>query len=146
MRSHLCSTTLMEETDISQRLQLLTLKTRIYAAAGHPSKGFSIALRSASMAERHFLVPIMFQAIHNLSRILLDHGEYDAVQSICEAALPKVRCNKTLNPSTHIQDSDQYCRFSSWLIQSSRRDTSLPWENLTSGCLRDKALRNNRDP
>ena len=72
------------------------LKSRIYAASGHASKGFSVALRSAATAERHYLVPIMLEAVLGVARILLDQSEFESSKELCEAAMPKVSQALTL--------------------------------------------------
>lgn len=77
--------------DIAKRLLLHDLKMRIFAKSGHASKGFTIALRTASIAERHYLQPILLKVLHGIAVILLDQTEYEAANELCEAALPKVQ-------------------------------------------------------
>lgn len=74
--------------DIAQRLQFLLLKARIFALGGHASKGFSIALRATSTAERHLLLPVLFEGLAVLSRILLELSEFSMASDICDATLP----------------------------------------------------------
>jgi anaphase-promoting complex subunit 5 len=83
--------TLRTSLDVAKRLLLHDMKIRIYAKSGHASKGFTLALRTASIAERHFLLPILFKIVHGIAVILLDQTEYEAAKELCEAALPKVR-------------------------------------------------------
>jgi hypothetical protein len=64
---------------------------RIFAKSGHASKGFTLALRTASIAERHYLQPVLLKVLHGIAVILLDQTEYEAAKELCEAALPKVR-------------------------------------------------------
>jgi hypothetical protein len=54
------SALLAEKLDLAHTLHLLTLKAAVFAAAGKPEKGFSIAVRAASRAERAGLLPGMF--------------------------------------------------------------------------------------
>jgi hypothetical protein len=76
--------------DIAQRLHLLVLKAKIFAAGGQPIKGFSITLRAASMAERYSLISILTEALGVLSVILNELSEFNAAKDIAEAALPSV--------------------------------------------------------
>ena len=57
---------------------------------GQPTKGFSIALRAASTAERHRLVPVMLEALAALAIIFNDISEFEAARDFVEAALPMV--------------------------------------------------------
>lgn len=75
-------------TDLAQRLYFLILKARIFAAGGQASKGFSIALRATSTAERHLLLPVYLEGLAVLSRILIDLSEFEAARSILEFAIP----------------------------------------------------------
>ncbi|EME38918.1 hypothetical protein DOTSEDRAFT_75580 [Dothistroma septosporum NZE10] len=75
-------------TDIAQRLQFLLLKAKIFAAGGQAPKGFSIALRATSTAERLLLVPVLLEGLTVLTHILLGLSEFEMAQNIMEAALP----------------------------------------------------------
>jgi hypothetical protein len=77
--------------DVAKRLLLHDLKIRIFAKSGHASKGFTIALRTASIAERHYLLPVLLKVLHGIAVILLEQTEYAGAKELCEAALPKVR-------------------------------------------------------
>lgn len=77
-------------TDLAQTLHLLTLKAAVFAAAGKPEKGFSIAVRAASRAERAGLVPVLLEALAALAEILNKVGEFSAAKEVVEAALPAV--------------------------------------------------------
>lgn len=84
-------TTLLSTTsDLAQTLHLLTLKAAVFAAAGKPEKGFSIAVRAASRAERAGLVPVLLEALAALAEILNKVGEFAAAKELVEAALPQV--------------------------------------------------------
>jgi len=78
-------------SDLAQTLHLLTLKAGVFAAAGKPEKGFSIAVRAASRAERAGLVPVLLEALAALAEILNKVGEFGPAREIVEAALPQVR-------------------------------------------------------
>jgi len=77
-------------SDLAQTLHLLTLKAGVFAAAGKPEKGFSIAVRAASRAERAGLVPVLLEALTALAEILNKVGEFGAARATVEAALPQV--------------------------------------------------------
>ena len=81
---------LTQSADIAQRLHLLVVKARIFAAGGQPIKGLSIALRAASMAERYLLVSVLTEALGVLSAILTELSEFGAAKGMIEAALPYV--------------------------------------------------------
>lgn len=79
-----------DTADTLRRIKLLILKARVFAKAGVPVKGFSIALRAASSAHRALLLPLMWEAIGTLCNILLDLNEFGAVRSLVEAIMPLV--------------------------------------------------------
>ncbi|KAK4892920.1 APC5 protein [Elasticomyces elasticus] len=74
--------------DIAQRLHFLVLKSTIFALSGQATKGFSIALRAASIASRLNLVPCVLEAIGALATILNDLSEFEAAKRLLDAALP----------------------------------------------------------
>ena len=77
-------------TDVSYRVQLLVVKSRIFAKANQPMKGFSLVLRAASTAERHGLVSALIEALRILGEILIELGEFNSAHTLLKAALPKV--------------------------------------------------------
>ena len=85
------SALLAEKLDLAHTLHLLTLKAGVFAAAGKPEKGFSIAVRAASRAERAGLLPVLLEALAALAEILNKVGEFGASRDLAEAALPQVR-------------------------------------------------------
>jgi hypothetical protein len=85
------SSLLAEKLDLAHTLHLLTLKAAVFAAAGKPEKGFSIAVRAASRAERAGLLPVLLEALAALAEILNRVGEFGASRDLVEAALPQVR-------------------------------------------------------
>jgi anaphase-promoting complex subunit 5 len=84
------SALLAEKLDLAHTLHLLTLKAAVFAAAGKPEKGFSIAVRAASRAERAGLLPVLLEALAALAEILNKVGEFGASRDLAEAALPQV--------------------------------------------------------
>lgn len=83
------STDDLTHADISHRIRLLILKANVWARAGRPSKGFSIALRAASSAHRALLPPALWEAVASLATIFLDLGEFEAAKDLVEAILPQ---------------------------------------------------------
>ncbi|KAL8942432.1 MAG: hypothetical protein Q9211_001400 [Gyalolechia sp. 1 TL-2023] len=78
-----------QETDIFQRLKTMTLKARIYDKAGIPQKGFSVALRAASLAYNARLLPLLWEAMAAVCRILVSVREFDAAVKLVESVMPQ---------------------------------------------------------
>ena len=78
-----------QEADIFQRLKMMILKARIYDHAGIPQKGFSIALRAASLAHKALLLPVLWEAVGTVCRILVSVQEFDAAVKLLEGILPQ---------------------------------------------------------
>ena len=79
-----------EEADILQRIKLMTLKARIFDKAGIPQKGFSVALRAATLAHKARLLPALWEAIGAVSRILTSLKEFDAAAKLLSSIMPQV--------------------------------------------------------
>ncbi|KAL9021861.1 MAG: hypothetical protein Q9185_000988 [Variospora sp. 1 TL-2023] len=79
-----------QEADIFQRLQVMILKARIYDRAGTPQKGFSVALRAASLAHKAQLLPVLWNAVGAICRILVSVKEFHAAVRLIESVLPLV--------------------------------------------------------
>ena len=82
--------TLTVLADLVQRLQFLVVKSKIFAASGRPAKGLSLALRVASVAEKHMVVPLLLEALALIATVLNDLQEFRAAHDLCQAALPLV--------------------------------------------------------
>lgn len=78
------------ESDIFQRLKVMVLKARIYDRAGTPLKGFSLALRAASMAHKIRLLPLLWEAIGAVGRILTNLEEFGAAVRLLNSIMPQV--------------------------------------------------------
>lgn len=87
--------------DIAQRLHLLILKSRIFALGGQASKGFAIALRATSAAERHLVIPVFLEGLGVLGKILIDLSEFEMARNVLESALPRVSCFASASPCFH---------------------------------------------
>lgn len=68
----------------------MTLKARIYARAGIPQKGFSVALRAASLALKAKLLPSLWEAITAITAIFNSLAEYAPAITLLESILPQV--------------------------------------------------------
>ncbi|KAL2131998.1 hypothetical protein VTI74DRAFT_4330 [Chaetomium olivicolor] len=79
--------------DVSCRIRLLLMKVQIFDRTGRPEKGFTIAMRAASMAWRARLVSLLWQAIGGVANILNSLGEFAAAEQLLVAILP--RCLET---------------------------------------------------
>ncbi|KAF2735130.1 hypothetical protein EJ04DRAFT_220174 [Polyplosphaeria fusca] len=75
--------------DISQRIAVLTLKAYLYLEAGQRERGFSVALRAASLAFKARLMPNLWSAVGQLGAILNSLGEFDAALRLLHAILPQ---------------------------------------------------------
>ncbi|KAL8659686.1 MAG: hypothetical protein Q9226_000311 [Calogaya cf. arnoldii] len=78
-----------QEADIFQRLKAMILKARIYDEAGIPQKGFSVAMRAASLAHRARLLPVLWEAVGAIGRVLISMKEFEATVKLIENVLPQ---------------------------------------------------------
>ena len=76
--------------DIHSQVKLLCLKARILERTGQPQRGFSLAMRAASIAHRSRLLPGLWEAICDLSSVLLSLREFEAVEQLVESIMPQV--------------------------------------------------------
>ncbi|KAL4997598.1 anaphase-promoting complex subunit Apc5 [Aspergillus recurvatus] len=76
--------------DIQPQVKLLCLKARIFEKMGQPQRGFSLAMRAASIAYRSRLLPGLWEAIVALGGVLLSLKEFDAVAKMVESIMPQV--------------------------------------------------------
>ncbi|KAK0725594.1 anaphase-promoting complex subunit 5-domain-containing protein [Lasiosphaeris hirsuta] len=82
-----------DNRDVSLRIRLLLNKAHLFDRIDRPEKGFTIAMRAASMAWRARLLPLLWQAIGALANILNALGEFAAAAQMLLATLP--RCLET---------------------------------------------------
>ena len=68
----------------------MTLKAQIYNQAGIPQKGFSIAIRAASLAYKARLLPALWEAVGALCQILNSLKEFNATSRLLRAIMPQV--------------------------------------------------------
>lgn len=76
--------------DIHFQVKLLCLKARILEKTDQPQRGFSLAMRAASIAHRSRLLPGLWEAICVLGGVLLSLGEFEAVGGLIESIMPRV--------------------------------------------------------
>jgi anaphase-promoting complex subunit 5 len=79
-----------DRRDIALRVRLLLAKAHLFDRVGRPEKGFSIAVRAASIAWRARLLPLLWQAVGALAHILISAlGEFAAAADLLLAVLPR---------------------------------------------------------
>ncbi|KAI9674955.1 MAG: anaphase promoting complex subunit 5 [Caeruleum heppii] len=84
------ATTLMEEdADICHRVRILTLKALLLSRCGRALKGFSIAVRAASIAWRARLLPALWHALGAVSNVLIHLKEFEAAAKVLGAIMPQ---------------------------------------------------------
>lgn len=76
--------------DINLRVKLLTMKALLQDKAGRPQKGFSVAVRAASIAWRARLIPALWAAMGAIANILTSLGEFQASSQILISIIPRV--------------------------------------------------------
>ncbi|KAJ4287004.1 APC5 protein [Kalmusia sp. IMI 367209] len=78
-----------ERADIMQRISSLIAKAVLYKRLGRPEKGFSVALRAASVACKARLEKCLFIAVGLLANILNSAADYNAAIRLLNAIIPK---------------------------------------------------------
>lgn len=76
--------------DVFQRISMLIAKAELFRKTGKPVRGFSVALRAASVAFKTRIMPCLWTAIGLLSSILNEIGEFEAAAKLLHAAIPQV--------------------------------------------------------
>jgi anaphase-promoting complex subunit 5 len=85
------SVSLKEEGgDVMQRVCMLLAKAELFSKAGKPERGFSVALRAASVAFKTRLMPCLWAAVGVISNILNSVGEFEAAKRLLNAVIPQV--------------------------------------------------------
>lgn len=75
--------------DINLRVKLLIMKASLQAKSGRPQKGFSVAVRAASIAWRARLIPPLWAAMGAIANILTSLYEFQAASQLLVAVLPR---------------------------------------------------------
>ena len=88
-----------ESADLYLRVFLLTTKALLLDKCGRPQKGFSVAVRAASLAWRSRMMPALWHALGAIANILVHLGEFDAATQVLGAIMPQVRPSPIPRPS-----------------------------------------------
>ncbi|KAK4183210.1 putative anaphase-promoting complex subunit 5 [Podospora australis] len=79
-----------DNRDIALRIRLLLTKAHLFDCVGRPEKGFTIAMRAASMSWGALIVPLLWQSMSAIANILNALGEFDAAAKLIISVLPRV--------------------------------------------------------
>ena len=97
------------EEDMYQTIKLMALKVQIFDKAGLPQKGFSIAIRAATLAYRARYLAALWEAIVTLSKVLIGLDEFAAAISLLKAIMPQILetedCELTARSFAHMADA-----------------------------------------
>lgn len=83
-------TTPQETFDVAIQIRLLTLKARIFAQTDQAERGFSLAMRAASIAHRSRVLTGLWEAVGALSVVLMEFQEFEAARGLLESIMPQV--------------------------------------------------------
>ncbi|KAF4984445.1 hypothetical protein FZEAL_408 [Fusarium zealandicum] len=78
-----------EKQDIALRAKLLMLKASLLDKCGRPQRGFTTAMRAASISWDARLIPCLWQAIGAVSNILVSLSEFEAATQLLTAVIPR---------------------------------------------------------
>ena len=73
-----------------QKIKFMLLKAQIFDRAGLPQKGFSLAIRAASLAHKARYLAALWEAIVVLSKVLISLNECVAAIRLLKAILPQI--------------------------------------------------------
>ncbi|KAL2269419.1 hypothetical protein VTJ83DRAFT_1603 [Remersonia thermophila] len=76
-------------TDTHALVRLLLVKVQLLSATGSPERGFTLAMRAASLAWRARLLALLWQSCGALAGVLNSLGEFAAAERLLVAALPR---------------------------------------------------------
>lgn len=79
-----------DNADVLQRVSVLLMKAELFCKVGKPERGFSIALRAASVAFKSRLMPSLWRSVGVLANLLNVMGEYASARRMLEGVLPQV--------------------------------------------------------
>ena len=106
----LASGTKGDGDDINLPVRLLTMKALLQDKCGRPQKGFSVAVRAASIAWRARLIPGLWAAMGAIANILTSLSEFHASSQILTSIIPRaLECeNCSLNAQLYSFLVDAY--------------------------------------
>ena len=79
-----------DNADVHQRVSVLLMQADVWRKVGKPERGFSVALRAASVSFRARLGSTLWCAVGHLGAILNSLGEYREARRLVEGVLPQV--------------------------------------------------------
>jgi len=79
-----------ENFDVHSQVKLLCLKARALEKTGQPQRGFSLAMRAASIAHRAKILFDLWESICTLASVLLSLREFDATAELVESIMPQI--------------------------------------------------------
>lgn len=79
-----------DNADILQRVSVLLMQADLWRKVGKPERGFSVALRAASVSFRSRLGPGLWSAVGLVANILNELGECASARRLLEGVLPQV--------------------------------------------------------
>ena len=79
-----------DNADILQRVSVLLMQADLWRKVGRPERGFSVALKAASVSFRSRFGPSLWTAVGLLGNILNGLGEWSGARRLIEAVLPQV--------------------------------------------------------
>lgn len=77
------------DQDVALRARLLLMKAHLFAKAGRPQRGFSIAMRAASLAWKARLTNLLWQSIGTIADILTSLEEFEAAGKLLLVIIPR---------------------------------------------------------
>ncbi|KAM3068257.1 APC5 protein [Clarireedia jacksonii] len=126
--------------DINLRVRMLITKAQLLSKTGRPEKGFSVAIRAASISWRARLIPSLWAAMGAIVNILIALNEFQAARHILTAVIPRaLECDSCiLSAQLYSSLADSYMGIAGQEAAGSSKRT----ENLTK-CLDflDRAFR-----
>ncbi|WEW57511.1 APC5 protein [Emydomyces testavorans] len=87
---HVAKSTQEASFDVALQIQLLNLKARVFHHTDQPEQAFSLTMRAASIAYRSRVLPGLWDALGNLSIVLMAFQEFEAAAEILESIMPQV--------------------------------------------------------
>lgn len=75
---------------MAPRVRLMTMKADLFAKAGRPMKGLSLAMKAAAISWRARILPAFFGAYCTIANILLCLSEFKAAEQALDSIMPQV--------------------------------------------------------
>jgi len=78
-----------DNADVLQRVGVLLMKGDLFRKVGRPERGFSAAIRAASVSYKAKLMPSLWAAVGLLANILNDLGQSTSARRLLEGVIPQ---------------------------------------------------------